>query len=169
MKHEQVQSYNTMREETLAAVEGVQRVHNALVRMVEALGVAADRNELEHSLTIYHILDVAYDAITEVQKKLGALKEVMSRRMLPEGFKNCGIEHEYVGDKKFSLAQRITASFTDKEKGYEWLREIGEGALIQETVNSNTFSAFIRRKLEDEATTPPEFVKVNTMEYVKIK
>ena len=63
---------------------------------------------------------------------------------------------------------RITGSFKDKEKGYSWLEDIGEGALITRTVNAQTLSAFLKSYLKEKAMTPPDFVKVNTLEYVKI-
>jgi hypothetical protein len=49
-----------------------------------------------------------------------------------------------------------------KEAGYAWLRELGFGDIIHETVNARTFSAFIKDFRKDEMSELPEFVSTST-------
>lgn len=48
----------------------------------------------------------------------------------------------------------------NRPKQMAWLREIGCGHLIQETVNAQTFAAFIRKDIMEAGREVPDFVKV---------
>ena len=157
-----------LRELTLANIDRLERNHNFWVNHVSRLGVASDAAMLQDHCDVYDTLDVALEALKEVVKKAEALKAVLNSRILVEGFRVVGIPAQYVGPIEFALSQRITGSFTDKDAGYNWLETIGEEALITRSVHSQTLSAFLKRYVEDTAKSPPPFVKINTMDYVKI-
>lgn len=52
----------------------------------------------------------------------------------------------------FYLTTKVYASPISERKAelYTWLKEHGYGDLVQETVNTNTFTAFIRELIEQE-------------------
>lgn len=158
-----------LRDETLRNVDNVERTHNFWVGVVSDLPVASDANELQEQCEILEILDVSLDALKNVVKKAEALKAILQNKILVKGFDTVGVPAQWVGENEFAVEQRITGSFADKDQGYNWLEEIGEGSLITRTVHAQTLSAFLKRYVEETATTPPDFVKVNTMDYVKIK
>jgi hypothetical protein len=93
----------------------------------------------------------------------------MKNKVLPEAMERMSIPSITLGDTEFSRTSRTSASFTDTPKGMDWLRDIGEDALIKETVHHATLSSFITNYLKDNAMDPPPFVKVATMPYVKMK
>jgi hypothetical protein len=158
-----------LRELTLHNIDEIERCHNFWVAHVARLGVASDATMLQDHCAVFETLDVALDALKEVVKKAEALKAVLNHKILVKGFEVVGVPAQYVGDIEFATAQRITGSFTDKQKGFDWLEEIGEEALIQRTVHAQTLSAFLTRYVKDEAKTPPpEVVKISTLDYIKI-
>lgn len=162
-----LENYKAMQAETLAVLQEVARVHNFWVNHVAKFAVASDASQLQEQLKAFDIIDTANDKLIEIQKKVGALLAMMANKLLLEGFKAVNVPSQWVEGKEFVRAQRITGSFKDKVAGYDWLREIGEEALITETVNAQTLSAFLKTYLGENAITPPEFVKINTMDYVK--
>lgn len=161
--------YEELKADTLAVIEQVARTHNFWVGRTSELTVASNPNELAEQCTIFEILDAATDKLDDILTKLNALKAYYSNKLLIKGFETLGVPAQFVGNKEYVSAVRITGSFTDKAAGFDWLREIGEEGMIVETVHSQTLSAFIKRYVEEEVKTPPEFVKVNVMPYVKIK
>ncbi len=61
---------------------------------------------------------------------------------------------------KFSLKSTVYASIyaDSKEECFNALRQNGAGELIHETVNSNTFSAYVRELMEENNGELPEFL-----------
>ena len=54
----------------------------------------------------------------------------------------------------------------DREKQIEWLEKIGHGSLIEPSVNSQTFAAFIRKEWDGEI---PDFVKIDKTRKIFIR
>jgi len=160
--------YEQQREESLAVLLQAAKNYNYWSNRVEELTVASNNNELAQQCEMLEVLDQMTDKLDTILKSFNKLKAFLGQSLLPQGFETVGVPSQFVGDQEFKLAERITGSFKDKELGYKWLRDIGEGSLITETVNANTLSAFLKRHFEEEATTPPEFVKINILPYVKL-
>jgi hypothetical protein len=75
-----------------------------------------------------------------------------------------GLESFRALGKTVTRTERVHPSVLkdDRDKQMEWLQEIGMGALIQPTVNSNSFAGLIRKdfiEAKKEAELP-EFVKI---------
>jgi hypothetical protein len=51
----------------------------------------------------------------------------------------------------------------DRDRQIEWLEQNGLGDLVKPTVNSQTFSATIRKEFIDEGKALPDFVKTETI------
>ena len=65
--------------------------------------------------------------------------------------------------RSFYPQTKYSAKVADKDKLAEWLREIGQDALITETVNSSTLAGFLKERLLEEGIDPPEeFVQLTT-------
>jgi hypothetical protein len=57
----------------------------------------------------------------------------------------------------------------DKPLGLDWLRNSGNGSLIQETVNSNTLAAFAKNLNDEEGKElPGEIFKTSIMTVTSI-
>lgn len=116
----------------------------------------------------------AYFALTDLHKKLDAAtkklyhaKNAYDKAIIPKHMEENGLSGFKVPEiaRSFSVNQKMSASFLDKEKGYQWLRDQGQGDIITETVNAGTLSAFCRDMILNQGMEPPEdIIKVNTYE-----
>lgn len=107
----------------------------------------------------------AYDAADKQVKRVYHFQDALNKFLLPERMREGGTDGFRVPEiaRSFSIVEKTSASFIDKEKGLEWLREIGQGDMIQETVNAGTLASFCRNMLLEEGREPPEdVVKVST-------
>lgn len=84
------------------------------------------------------------EAIDKTEKELAEL-------MIQEEIQNFSR-----GGKLFYLQNKVYASAVahKKQELYAWLKENGYGDLVYETVNANSFSAFIKELLEEEPELP---------------
>lgn len=142
--------------------------------------LAADMEKLENSVqavydnesataadaavALFHTRE-AYDALDAQRKRLYHQKDFLEKGIVPSKMEKEGVDMVRVPElaRSFSLQQKMSASFVDKEKGFEWLRSIGQEDIIQETVNASTLTAFCRNLIIEEGIEPPiEVVRVNT-------
>jgi hypothetical protein len=85
--------------------------------------------------------------------------------MREHGVKTITVE----GVGRVSLSNRWSASMLDKTAGMEWLRETGNGSLIQETVNAQTLAAFAKDLNETKGMElPADIFKTGIMTYTSI-
>jgi hypothetical protein len=140
----------------------------ALEEEVEAHKAIDDHDKLYRMAALMGCTQDLDEALKLTQQRIHALNQDISTKHLLRGMQDLLSKGFTLGTRKFDVKTRTTASFTDKPEGFKWLRDIGEGALITETVHSQTLSAFIKGWIEDNALTPPDFVKVNNMQYVKL-
>lgn len=127
------------------------------------------RSGLNPALEIWDLTSDDYDALDETRKKLYFLLEELNKVVLPEMMTENKVKTISLDSvhKRFTVNQRVSASIIDKEKGYEWLRTTGNGALIVEQVNAQTLSAFAKRYIQDEGKELPEDIfKVGTSYYM---
>lgn len=106
-----------------------------------------------------------YEDIDEKSKKLYHFSDMLNKFLLPERMKEQNTDGFRVPEiaRSFSIVEKTSASFVDKEKGLEWLREIGQGDMVQETVNAGTLASFCRNMLLEQGLEPPaDVVKVST-------
>jgi hypothetical protein len=103
MEPELVEAYETLKEQTFDTMRTLANRTVLFARPAHALKVAVDRNELKEVLTLFYYITAIRDDLAMIEKKLSKFAERMSSDTLPKGFKNCGIEKEYIGDVTFSV------------------------------------------------------------------
>lgn len=116
-------------------------------------------------------LKEAYSKLDETTKRLYHVHNTLDKNVLPERLIEADLDAIRVPEiaRSFSLRDNTTASMLDKERGFEWLRSIGQGDLIQETVNAGTLASFCRNMLLEQGVEPPaDIIKVNTYKSVSI-
>ena len=85
-----------------------------------------------------------------VKDRLKSLEEELHSRLVAAGLKGLKLDTGHT----ITPTMRVHASMRDPEAVLQWLREIGLGGLIQETVNRQTFEAQVRRLLEEGEDIP---------------
>lgn len=122
------------------------------------------------AIALFFLKD-AYGKLDETTKRLYHVHNSLDKNVLPERLIEADLDAIRVPEiaRSFSLRDNTTASMLDKEKGFEWLRSIGQGDLIQETVNAGTLASFCRNMLLEQGVEPPaDVIKVNTYKSVSI-
>lgn len=158
------------RSDTDRIVAGLDRVIEALEKIEGAL---ADLEKAAESPSVnldalgyalFHLKE-RYDAADRLVKRIYHVKDAIDKRVLPERMRANNIDGFKLPEiaRSFSIIEKTSASFVDKEAGMKWLRSIGQGDIIQETVNASTLAAFCRSMLiEQGVEPPPEAIKVST-------
>ena len=119
---------------------------------------------------LFH-LDTAYEEADKARKATHAKVEFLSRSVIPEIFTASDTKTLALTDvkKRFSVTTRVSASIVDRDKGFEWLNEAGGGDLIQNQVNAQRLSSFVKEYIVDVQKTPPEdAIKISSMQYVSM-
>jgi hypothetical protein len=125
----------------------------------------AKSGSLAEACRLYFYLSEEYDKLDEVRKKIGLQLEHMSREVIPDIMteeETSSITLEDV-QRRFTKSTRTTASMADKEAAMAWLRSIGKGDLIQQSVNSSSLSSFAKQFMIETQTELPDSIKVNHM------
>jgi len=107
----------------------------------------------------------AHEKADKVVKRAYHVKDRYNKGVIPEALTENNTDGFRIPSiaRSFSVVKKTSASFIDKEAGLEWLRSIGQGDMIQPTVNAGTLSTFCRNMLLEEGIEPPEdIVKLNT-------
>lgn len=103
--------------------------------------------------------------VTEVHQEIDksvkivyGVKDRMNKHVMPTRMEEMGVDMLRIPElgRSFSRQQKMSATFVDKERGFDWLREIGQGDLITETVNAGTLTSFCRNLILEEGIDPPE-------------
>jgi len=103
-------------------------------------------------------------------KEITKLRDGISYKTLPEMMEDEGLS-SFTTDTGYrvSVARRFSASFLDKEAGFDWLRDNDLGDIIKETVPSQTLSAQIREMIESEGMEPPDdIIKTSVAPYTSV-
>ena len=126
--------------------------------------------ELQRHVQEFHDLVVKERAIKE------ELAEASEKRMVAEetlyaSLENANFEMIRTDDGTFSRSDLFFANIAPgrKEEGYEWLKEIGYGDLIQLTINAKTFASFIRDlKQSDKMLELPDFINTGIKKKISV-
>ena len=111
-----------------------------------------------HLRELHERADAAVKAVYHVH-------DMLNKFLIPTRLKDNGLDAIKVPAvaRSFSIVTKTSASFIDKDAGLAWLRETGNGDMIQETVNAGTLAAFCRNLvLEKGIDPPPEIVNMKT-------
>ena len=122
------------------------------------------------SMTIPHLadclksmkrqLDEAAEAKTYIQKKYDYLSiEVIPDRMDEEDIKSLTIKG--LGRMQLKSDIRCNVLAANKEAVQNWLTDNGHASMINPTINSGTFKAFIKERMKDGKDWPEDLVNVS--------
>ncbi len=104
------------------------------------------------------------DELSSVEAELSDIEQQLIQRMGEEetsSFVRSGF--------KYYMSTRVFASPTEKDTLYRWLKENGYGDLVQETVNSNTLSSWVKEFINENGELPDDLKSlVNVFEKVQI-
>lgn len=114
----------------------------------------------------YFHLDMAYEGTDTARKRVYHVVDMFNKFIIPTRLRDSGMDLIRVAAvaRSFSVVTKTSATLLDKEKGFEWLRSIGQGDVIQETVNAGTLSALCRNLVLDQGIDPPPDI-VNMRSY----
>lgn len=148
----------------------------ACQRLIEIAGsVRKETNDVvgtnDHIEVIKH-----YDAlrsinshIKEAREALTQMEERLSRQQIPDVMRANNVRSITIeGVGRVSLGSRWSASMIDKEAGMKWLRESGNGGVIQETVNAQTLGALAKELNNEGLDLPNQFFNTSIMTYTSI-
>lgn len=129
--------------------------------VVEALGESIKNDgkiAVPQIAEFYFHLDMAHDAADAARKRVYHVNDMFNKHLIPTRLKDSGLDLIRVAAvaRSFSVVTKTSATLLDKEKGFEWLRSIGQGDVIQETVNAGTLSALCRNLVLDQGIDPPQ-------------
>lgn len=122
--------------ETLLRIQLVATAIEEDTRMVLASG------DVPEIIRHYHKLRNVNEDIKVARKILEIVEDRLSKSEIPDAFKRIGVKTMTVDDVgRVSVGHKWACSMVDKQVGLRYLREQGDGGLIQETVNAGTLAA----------------------------
>lgn len=89
-------------------------------------------------------------------KEIRAERAVLEETLMNEFAEN-GINQMKVDGKTVYLTRELWASPKDKDQSFNYLKLIGLGDYVAETVNSNSISAFVREMEKSQEPLPDGF------------
>jgi hypothetical protein len=156
-----------------ATVEALQTICSTLSVLSGAIREQTDEAVAtgDHVQVIKHYdqLRQATALIKESREALEQIEMKLSREQVPEvmrahNIKNITIE----GVGRVTLGTRWSASMPDKQAGFDWLRQNGNGGVIQETVNAQTLGALAKELNAEGLELPAPTFTTNIMTYTSI-
>jgi hypothetical protein len=142
-------------------------------RQLEAVtaALAADP-EVDTMIVCRHFdkVNSLWEIFNDVKKRYNSIYDKMSQETIPDTFRRDGIKHIFIeGVGRIGLSRRFSCSMLDKDAGFKWLEETGNGSLIQRTVNAQTLASFAKTRLEEEGIDLPAGIfKTSIMTYSSI-
>lgn len=142
-----------------------------------ALAHSAVNNAIEHPPSddipslirhFYKVRELAERA-KELRTRLYNAESFLSTQLIPDTLRANDVKTitvDGIGEDglamRVSVSHRYACSMPDKQAGFQYLREAGDGGLITETVNSSSLAAYAKNKLQEEGVElPPELFKVS--------
>jgi hypothetical protein len=153
----------------IAAIEDAAKaVRKASVMMAE---IDQGQLKLEDLLVYYKCASDAYDDLDTVRKGIYHILDNLEKGIIPQRLEDAGCEDGIrinfgngVG-YNFRRSTKYSAKTIDKPALFEWLRGRGDGAMIQETVNAQTLSTYLKHAMIEEGVEPPAGVAELTTYY----
>lgn len=137
----------------------------------EGVDIVASSDHIE-IIRHYNDLRIANETIKEARQALDELAEKFSREYVPEAMRANKVKTLTLeGIGRITISARWSASILEgkKPEAFQWLREDGNGGIIQETVNSGTLSSFAKAKFEDKGQElPAHLFKTGQMTFTSI-
>ena len=134
----------------------------------QTIEVVASNDHIE-VIKHYDKLRQVNATIKESREVLSQIEEQLSREYVPDMLRANQIRTITVeGVGRVSLGTRWSASMTDKQSGFDWLRGNGHGGVIQETVNAQTLGALAKELNGEGVDLPAPTFTTNVMTYTSI-
>ena len=101
-----------------------------------------------------------YDDLKKILTEIQKVVDKQSKVIVPEAMDDAGLDKIRVPEvaTSFYPLVKYSASMLDKAAGFQYLRDNNAEALITETVNASSLSAYLRDRLVNEGVEPPEDV-----------
>jgi hypothetical protein len=97
------------------------------------------------------------EALRDSVAQLSKLEQNLSYEQIPLAFDRAGIQNVRVtGYGLVGLTRRWSCSMIDKEAGFAYLREKGQGGMIIETVPAPTLGAWAHAVTDETGIEPPD-------------
>lgn len=130
---------------------------------------AEAEGDLVALVTAFFHFDQFCKRLDDAKKSMRNMLQGFERAAIPKAFETQGLDRIRIPEIKKSVGPQaqFSASVVDKDKLFEWLRENGQGDVIQETVNSSTLTAFVKRMIEETGSEPPTDI-VETKSYERL-
>jgi hypothetical protein len=144
----------------------MKRLQAAIVHLDRVMAADIDTNDV---VRVFYKTRLLHDALEETRKRLTEKIKRLSEYTIPMRFeadKQKTVTLTDVG--RVTVNYRVSASLTDKEAGFKWLRKAKQGDLIQETVNAQTLGAFCNEQFIQANKEPPDCIKVSVNPYTSI-
>lgn len=100
----------------------------------------------------------------EIKTDLQKLYDYLSIEVIPDRMDEEGIDTvkvSGVGRLQTSSDIRCNVLAANKEKLQEWLRDNGQGSMIQDTINSSTLKAWVKERIKENLPYPQELLQVS--------
>ncbi len=159
--------------EIVNALADAKATIQAVATMFSEFNDKAERGEVatqELAIALFNTKD-AHGELDDAVKLIYHQVERINKGLLPKRLRDSDTDLIRVPSvaRSFSIRTNYSASFLDKEKGFEWLRETGNESLISETVNAGTLASFCRNMLLEEGVEPPaDIVKLSSYDAISI-
>lgn len=116
--------------------------------------------DITEVIKVYHHLEGQYKALDNARKEIYKQLERLDKGILPKKFEDAGLDLVRVPElsRSFYPTTKYGAKVHDKDKLYAWLKEIGQGDLITETVNSSSLAGLLKDMSLNEGRDAPEDV-----------
>jgi hypothetical protein len=136
------------------ALSYIERANAAIA--AEATGVTALDNPSE-MVRFYADLREQGERMRALVADVSKTEREFSYTLIPACFDRAGIKNvNVVGYGRVGLTHRWSCSMLDKEKGFAYLREHGQGGMIIETVAAPTLGAWAGAQVRDTGVEPPD-------------
>lgn len=143
---------------TLFALQYLERATHILEQQTLRL---AQEGGLDELIARFAAIRELRDTTKTLHAAINAIAERLADDLVPQALRNNRVTTITHAVGRVALTTRVSASILDREGAYQWLRGHDLGALIIETVNSQTLSATARSLLEQGDELPDDLFKTS--------
>ena len=147
-----------MKPETMAACEAAkQAIETAKALLQAEVQDSLSRDDPADLVRTYADLREEGEAFRGSIADISKAEQNLSYTLIPEMFDTHGIKNvNVVGYGMVSLTHKWSCSMLDKERGFAYLRETGQGGMIIETVAAPTLGAWAGAQVRETGIEPPD-------------
>jgi hypothetical protein len=157
---------------TAAAINAIEVATSHIRQAIKAMeSVKPEDLNIEQLLVYFKGADDAYGELDVARKGVYHIINNLEQNIVPQRLEDAGCEDGIrinfgngVG-YNFRRSTKFSAKTIDKAALFNWLRERGDGEMIQETVNAQTLATYLKHKMLDEGIEPPAGVAELTTYY----